>query len=95
MSPSPVRNPQSPASAVQAGAGDSSSAVGGSYETRFEDLRRTLHRLRRSPLSLVGLAIVLGLGLPGAWAAFALDLCLRGLLNSLRFRAGHWKAIKV
>ncbi|MDH7484771.1 MAG: ABC transporter permease [Anaerolineae bacterium] len=32
-----------------------------SYGARFEDLRRTLHRLRRSTLSLVGLAIVLGL----------------------------------
>lgn len=34
---------------------------GDAFEARFEDLRRTLHRLRRSPLSLVGLAIVLGL----------------------------------
>jgi putative MATE family efflux protein len=50
--------------------------------------------LLRVPLSYV-LAIVLGWGLPGAWAAFALDLCLRGLLNSLRFRAGRWKTIKV
>ncbi len=31
------------------------------YEARREDLRRMLHRLRRSTLSLVGLAIVLGL----------------------------------
>jgi len=42
-------------------------AVGG-YEARFEDLRRTLHRLRRSTLSLVGLGIVLGLVLMAIFA---------------------------
>jgi peptide/nickel transport system permease protein len=38
------------------------------YEARFEDLRRTLHRLRRSPLSLVGLAIVVGLAVMAVFA---------------------------
>jgi peptide/nickel transport system permease protein len=38
------------------------------YEARFEDLRRTLHRLRRSTLSMVGLAIVLGLILVAIFA---------------------------
>ncbi len=38
------------------------------YEARFEDLRRTLHRLRSSTLSLVGLAIVLALVLIAVFA---------------------------
>jgi len=38
------------------------------YEVRFEDLRRMLHRLRRSTLSLVGLAIVWGLILVAIFA---------------------------
>ncbi|GAB4528449.1 MAG: ABC transporter permease [Anaerolineae bacterium] len=38
------------------------------YEARFEDVRRTLHRLRRSTLSLVGLAIVTGLILVAIFA---------------------------
>ncbi len=52
---------QSKIAATRAEAGRESLTVGRSYETRFEDLWRTLHRLRRSKLSLVGLAIVLGL----------------------------------
>jgi peptide/nickel transport system permease protein len=40
----------------------------GQYEARFEDLRRTLHRLRSSTLSLVGLAIVLALVLIAVFA---------------------------
>lgn len=50
--------------------------------------------LLRVPLSYV-FALVLGWGLPGAWAAFALDLTVRGALNFLRFRSGRWKTIKV
>ncbi|MBI3330427.1 MAG: ABC transporter permease [Nitrospinae bacterium] len=38
------------------------------YARRFEDLRRFLHRLRRSPLSLMGLALVLGLVLVAVFA---------------------------
>jgi peptide/nickel transport system permease protein len=38
------------------------------YEARYEDLRRTFHRLRRSTLSMVGLAIVLGLILVAIFA---------------------------
>lgn len=43
-------------------------SISRSYEARFEDLRRTLHRLRRSTLSLVGLAVVLGLILMAIFA---------------------------
>jgi MATE family multidrug resistance protein len=50
--------------------------------------------LLRVPLSYI-LAFVLGWGLAGAWAAFVLDLCVRGVLNTLRFRAGLWKTIRV
>ncbi len=50
--------------------------------------------LIRLPLGYV-FAIVLGWGLPGAWGALALDLCMRGLLNFLRFRGGRWKSIEV
>ncbi|HIE58114.1 MAG TPA: ABC transporter permease [Anaerolineales bacterium] len=44
------------------------SEVGASYEARFEDVRRTLYRLRRSPLSLVGLTIVLSIMLVSVFA---------------------------
>jgi putative MATE family efflux protein len=50
--------------------------------------------LVRLPLGYV-FALVLGWGLPGAWGALALDLCMRGLLNFLRFRGGRWKSIEV
>ena len=40
------------------------------YEARFEDLRRIQHRLLRSPLSLVGIAIVLGLLLVAIFAPY-------------------------
>jgi MATE family multidrug resistance protein len=50
--------------------------------------------LVRVPLSYI-LAFVLGWGLAGAWVAFAFDLCIRGALNTLRFRAGRWKTIQV
>ena len=50
--------------------------------------------LIRLPLAYL-LALVLGWGLPGAWAALALDMSLRGVLNFLRFRSGRWKTIKV
>jgi putative MATE family efflux protein len=50
--------------------------------------------LLRVPLSYA-FAHVLGWGLPGAWAAFALDLSVRGALSFLRFRAGRWKTIEV
>jgi MATE family multidrug resistance protein len=50
--------------------------------------------LVRLPLAYL-LAIVLDWGLTGAWAALALDLCMRGLINFLRFRGGRWKSVKV
>lgn len=42
----------------------------GARSARWEDLRRTLHRLRRSTLSLVGMAIVLGLILMAIFAPY-------------------------
>jgi len=56
----------SPQSQVSTAAEDQGLIHG--YEARFEDLRRTLHRLRRSTLSMVGLAIVLGLILVAIFA---------------------------
>jgi putative MATE family efflux protein len=41
------------------------------------------------------LAVVAGLGVPGAWAAAVMDINTRALLMSLRFRQGRWKRIKV
>lgn len=62
MNPVPNPNDQAPM------AGSRGSAVArapearfGEYEARFEDLQRTLHRLRRSTLSLVGLFIIMSL----------------------------------
>ena len=50
--------------------------------------------LFRLPLSVL-LAMSLGWGLGGAWAAFALDISLRGVINFLRFRGGKWKGVAV
>ncbi|MFC2023266.1 MATE family efflux transporter [Chloroflexota bacterium] len=50
--------------------------------------------LFRLPLSVL-LAVILGWGLGGAWAAFVLDMSLRGVVNYLRFRGGKWKGVKV
>jgi putative MATE family efflux protein len=50
--------------------------------------------LVRIPLAYL-FALVFNWGLAGAWAAFALDLSLRGLLNYLRFRSGRWKTVRV
>lgn len=41
------------------------------------------------------LAVVAGLGVPGAWAAAMVDINTRALLMFLRFRQGKWKRIKV
>ncbi len=41
------------------------------------------------------LAVVAGLGVPGAWAAAVMDINTRALLMFLRFRQGRWKRIKV
>jgi len=41
------------------------------------------------------LALVAGLGVPGAWAAAVMDINSRALLMFLRFRQGHWKRIKI
>lgn len=41
------------------------------------------------------LAIPLGLGVPGAWAAAVTDITTRAFLMFLRFRRGKWKQTKV
>ncbi|MEX0681837.1 MAG: MATE family efflux transporter [Dehalococcoidia bacterium] len=41
------------------------------------------------------LAIVLGIGVPGAWLAAIIDINARALMMFLRFRQGKWKHIKV
>lgn len=41
------------------------------------------------------LAIVFGLGVPGAWIAAILDISTRAGLMALRFRMGKWKTIRV
>jgi len=41
------------------------------------------------------LAIPLGLGVPGAWAAAVMDISTRAFLMFLRFRQGKWKEMKV
>lgn len=41
------------------------------------------------------LAIPLGLGVPGAWAAAVMDITTRAFLMFLRFRRGKWKHVKV
>jgi putative MATE family efflux protein len=41
------------------------------------------------------LAIVFGLGVPGAWAAAVMDISMRAVLMFLRFRQGGWKRITV
>lgn len=41
------------------------------------------------------LAIPLGLGVPGAWAAAVMDITTRAFLMFLRFRRGKWKQMKV
>jgi putative MATE family efflux protein len=41
------------------------------------------------------LAIPLGLGVPGAWLAAILDINVRALLMTVRFRQGRWKNLKL
>lgn len=50
--------------------------------------------LVRLPLAYL-FALTFGWGLMGAWAAMALDMTLRGVLNVLRFRSGRWKTARV
>jgi putative MATE family efflux protein len=70
-------------------------ALRGAGDTRFPMVvTAAAIWLIRLPLAYL-FAIVLGWGLPGAWSALALDLCMRGLLNFLRFRGGRWKSIEV
>ncbi len=49
--------------------------------------------IRLTPAYL--LAIVAGLGVPGAWAAAVMDINSRALLMFLRFRQGRWKGIRI
>jgi MATE family multidrug resistance protein len=48
----------------------------------------------RLPLAYL-FTLILGGGLLGAWAAMAIDMALRGVLNFLRFRAGRWKTLQI
>lgn len=41
------------------------------------------------------LAITFGFGVPGAWVAAVLDISVRALLMTYRFRQGKWKHIRV
>ena len=41
------------------------------------------------------LSTLLGLGLAGIWTAMALDEGVRGVMNFLRWRAGHWRELRV
>jgi MATE family multidrug resistance protein len=50
--------------------------------------------LVRLPLAYL-FALSLGWGLTGAWGAMAFDFTIRGAFNSLRFRGGQWKTIRV
>jgi len=50
--------------------------------------------LIRLPLAYL-FALVLNWGLAGAWAAMAVDMSLRGIINFLRFHGGRWKTIEV
>ena len=68
MSKHQTPNTEYPIPTTQSRAGHRVLDIGNSYEARFEDLRRTLHRLRRSTLSLVGLGIVLGIILMAIFA---------------------------
>jgi putative MATE family efflux protein len=67
----------------------------GAGDTRFPmAINGTCIWLIRLPLAYL-LALTLGWGLTGAWAAMALDFTLRAILNLLRFRSGRWKAVEV
>ena len=48
----------------------------------------------RVPMALL-LALVLGMGLPGAWLGMVSDMTVRGIAYFLRFRSGRWKLMKV
>lgn len=41
------------------------------------------------------MAVYMGLGLPGAWYAMAIDLVVRSVFFRWRFRTGKWKEIRV
>jgi len=72
-----------------------SGALRGAGDTRFPMVvTAAAIWLVRLPLAYL-FALVLGGGLLGAWAAMALDMVMRGVLNFLRFRAGRWKTLQV
>jgi MATE family multidrug resistance protein len=72
-----------------------SGALRGAGDTRFPMLSNGINVF----LVRFGLALLfvqgLGLGLMGAWYALAIDMSLRGTLNYLRFRSGHWQRVQV
>jgi MATE family multidrug resistance protein len=72
-----------------------SGALRGAGDTRFPMVvTASAIWLVRLPLAYL-FALVLSGGLLGAWAAMALDMTMRGVLNFLRFRAGRWKTLQV
>jgi MATE family multidrug resistance protein len=72
-----------------------SGALRGAGDTRFPMVvTAAAIWLVRLPLAYL-FALVLDGGLLGAWAAMALDMVMRGVLNFLRFRAGRWKTLQV
>lgn len=46
------------------------------------------------PMSYL-LSTRLGWGLTGVWLAMGLDEGIRGLMNYFRWRAGHWRELRV
>jgi MATE family multidrug resistance protein len=72
-----------------------SGALRGAGDTRFPMVvTAAAIWLVRLPLGYL-FGLVLGGGLLGAWAAMALDMVMRGVLNFLRFRGGRWKTLQV
>ncbi len=72
-----------------------SGALRGAGDTRYVLLAQALPIwLVRLPLSWL-LGITAGLGLAGIWAAMILDMSVRALMLSLRFRNGAWQRIQV
>jgi putative MATE family efflux protein len=70
-------------------------ALRASGDARFVSVLGTLLMwLFAVPLCYV-LGIVLELGVVGVWLGMAIDECVRGIVNFLRFRSGAWRAFGV
>lgn len=70
-------------------------ALRGAGDTRWTFLITTISVCGVRLAAAYLLAIVLRMGLMGAWIGMCLDLVTRAVLIDLRFRAGHWTRIKV